>query len=183
MKKFLKIFGIVILVLIVGILGYLYLSFNFYSPGLVEVEIDETKYFHRKYHRGEWRQGHWVFGGVERGTGRCFMVEVPDRRAETLTPIIRQWILPGSHIVSDGWRSYRGIVNIDNGIYTHSTIIHERNFVDPNDATVHTQNVENLWMRAKKNFVANMVQVMIFLLHIFMNSFGETIFVSHCSSI
>ena len=31
------------------------------------VEIDETKFFHRKYHRGEWKEGQWVFGGVERG--------------------------------------------------------------------------------------------------------------------
>ena len=40
------------------------------------VEIDESKFFHRKYHRGQWRPGHWVFGGVKCGTGRCFLVEV-----------------------------------------------------------------------------------------------------------
>ncbi|KAF2899332.1 hypothetical protein ILUMI_06846, partial [Ignelater luminosus] len=38
------------------------------------VEIDE-KFFHRKYHRALWREGHWVFGGVERGSGECFLVE------------------------------------------------------------------------------------------------------------
>ncbi|GFO26424.1 hypothetical protein PoB_005292900 [Plakobranchus ocellatus] len=27
----------------------------------VVIEIDESKYFHRKYHRGQWREGHWVF--------------------------------------------------------------------------------------------------------------------------
>jgi hypothetical protein len=43
------------------------------------VEIDERKSFHRKYHRGQWREGHWVFGGIERGSGKCFLVEVPDR--------------------------------------------------------------------------------------------------------
>ena len=31
----------------------------------ITVEIDESKFFHRKYHRGQWRPGHWVFGGVE----------------------------------------------------------------------------------------------------------------------
>lgn len=55
-------------------------------------EIDESKFFHRKYHRGQWRPGHyWVFGGVERGTGKCFLVEVQDRREETLTAIIERF--------------------------------------------------------------------------------------------
>jgi hypothetical protein len=58
------------------------------------VDIDESKYFHRKYHRGQWRDGHWVFGGIERGTGKCFLVEVPDRRAATLEPLIQRFILP-----------------------------------------------------------------------------------------
>ena len=26
------------------------------------VEIDENKFFHRKYHRGQWREGHWPLG-------------------------------------------------------------------------------------------------------------------------
>ena len=43
------------------------------------VEIDESKYFHRKYHRGQYRDGHWVFGAVERETGRCLLQEVCDR--------------------------------------------------------------------------------------------------------
>ena len=68
----------------------------------VVVEIDETKFFHRKYHRGQWRPGHWVFGGIERGSGKCFLVEVPDRRAVTLKEAIMQYILPGTHIISDG---------------------------------------------------------------------------------
>lgn len=54
------------------------------------VEIDESKFFHRKYHRGQWREGHWVFGGIERGSGKCFLVEVPDRRAQTLGPLIER---------------------------------------------------------------------------------------------
>ena len=40
------------------------------------VEIDESKFGRRKYNRGRCIDGHWVFGGVERGTGNAFMVEV-----------------------------------------------------------------------------------------------------------
>ena len=30
----------------------------------IVIEIDESKFFHRKYHIGQWRSGHWVFGGI-----------------------------------------------------------------------------------------------------------------------
>ena len=114
------------------------------------VEIDESKFFHRKYHRGQWREGHWVFGGIERVSGKCFLVEVPDRTRETLEEKIRKYILPGSHIISDGWASYARIEDINDGIYTHQVIVHEEHFVDPDDPCIHTQNVENMWMRVKR---------------------------------
>ena len=119
------------------------------------VEIDESKFFHRKYHRGQWREGHWVFGGIERGTKKCFLVEVAQRNAQTLLPLIQQWILPGTHIISDGWAAYNGIDRINGGIYSHDVIVHEQNFVDPNDRDVHTQSVESMWSRAKRIFWQN----------------------------
>lgn len=114
------------------------------------VEIDESKYFHRKYHRGQWREGHWVFGGIERGTKKCFLIEVQQRDALTLLPLILQWIMPGTHIVSDGWAAYNGIAQLGGGIYTHDVIVHQHHFVDANDPDIHTQNIENMWMRAKR---------------------------------
>jgi len=36
----------------------------------VVVEIDEAKIGYRKYNRGRWVDGFWVFGGFERGSGR-----------------------------------------------------------------------------------------------------------------
>lgn len=120
------------------------------NGGPVVVEIDESKYFHRKYHRGTWQEGHWVFSGIERVSRKCFLVEVPDRSAATLEALICEHILPGTHIISDGWAAYRNIEGLADGIYMHSVIVHERNFVDPNDADIHTQNIENLWMRAKR---------------------------------
>ena len=35
-------------------------------------------------------------------------------------------------------------------IYTHEVVIHERNFIDPEDPMIHTQTVEGIWMRAKR---------------------------------
>jgi len=58
--------------------------------------------------------------------------------------------LPGSHIVSDEWRSYVNSNIIHNGVYEHSVGVHQHNFVNPDDVEVHTQNIENTWMRAKR---------------------------------
>jgi len=80
----------------------------------IVVAIDESNSFHRKYHRGQWREGHWVFAGIESGTGKCFLIEVSDRTAATLQPLIQRYILQGSHIMSDGWPSYANIDQLTN---------------------------------------------------------------------
>ena len=64
----------------------------------VEVQIDESKFGKRKVAgngRGHRIEGAWVFGGVEKGgnvygNNKYFCVVVPDRRAETLLPIINK---------------------------------------------------------------------------------------------
>ena len=38
------------------------------------------------------------------------------------------------------------------GIYAHSVIVHQENFVDEQDGDIHTENIENLWMRVKRKF-------------------------------
>lgn len=41
------------------------------GPGK-HVEIDESKFGKRKYHRGKRVDGVWVFGGIERESKKCF---------------------------------------------------------------------------------------------------------------
>lgn len=113
------------------------------------VEIDESKYFHRKYHRGRLTEGHWVFGVIDRSDGTCMMKVVPNRKRATLEPLIEEWVLPGSRIISDGWAAYRRLDQLGGGTYQHDVVVHEQNFVDPADPEIHTNNVENMWMRAK----------------------------------
>jgi transposase-like protein len=88
-------------------------------------------------------------GGIERGTRKCFMEVVPDRSANTLNHVIKKWILPGSRIITDGWQGYNELENLDGGIYQHDVVVHEYNFVNPNDADVHTQSIESTWNRMK----------------------------------
>ena len=116
------------------------------------VEIDESYFLKPKYNRGRYGSGRWVFGAVERDSGLCFLQTVENRTKATLEALIIEWILPGSHIISDGWAAYNEIETIHNGIYTHQVIIHSDNFVDPYDKNIHTQNIENLWSRVKYKF-------------------------------
>ena len=115
------------------------------GPG-IKVEIDESKFGRRKYHRGRYVEGHWVFGGTERITGKAFLVEVEKRDAATLIPSIRQHIRTGSIIYSDEWHAYS---SLGTSGYTHHTVNHSQNFVDP-DTGAHTQSVESMWSQAKR---------------------------------
>jgi len=103
------------------------------------VEIDESKIGRRKYNRGYPVQGQWVFGGVERGSGRTFLVPVPDRTADTLTALVREWVEPGTTVISDCWGAYR---DLDSQGYTHRTVNRSLYFVDPQSGT-HTNTIES----------------------------------------
>ena len=79
------------------------------GPG-VKVDIDESKFGRRKYHRGSMVER--VFGGTERLTGNSFLVEVEHTDTDTLIPIIKKFIRPGSIIYSSKSRAYSGIESI-----------------------------------------------------------------------
>jgi ISXO2-like transposase domain len=70
------------------------------------VEIDESLFRKKKFGRGELHDGQWVFGGVQRGSGECFLVPVERRDAETLVPLIVKHIVPGTTIYPDKWKAY-----------------------------------------------------------------------------
>ena len=120
----------------------------------VEVEIDETLMARRKYNRGRISQQVWVFGGIERESKRKIIVPLTDgqeglqRNKETLIPIIKKYIKPGSVIYSDKWGAYS---TLSSHGYTHYQINHSANFVDPQDCSIHTQNIESLWRCFKKH--------------------------------
>ncbi|PIO71084.1 hypothetical protein TELCIR_07028 [Teladorsagia circumcincta] len=117
------------------------------GPGAV-VEVDETNVTRRKYNRGRIVQRKkWLFGGIERGSGRAFMVLVGRRDAATLTNIILKFIRPGTTIMSDSRRAYSQLSRLPAG-YRHLTVDHMVNFVDPHTGA-HTQNIESLRQKCK----------------------------------
>ena len=67
--------------------------------------------------------------------------------AKTLIPLIQKYILPGFIIVSDCWRAYITIKDLG---YQHLQINHSENFVDPDNVSIHTQNIECFWRDLKE---------------------------------
>ena len=110
-------------------------------------EIDESKLGRRKHHRGHPVKGQWAFGSYERGSGRVFMVPVESRDTGRLLPIIRDWIEPGTTIISDCWRAYDCLQ--DHG-YNHLKVNHSLTFKDP-DTGAHTNAIESSWRAAKSS--------------------------------
>lgn len=114
------------------------------------VEVDESIMFRRKSHVGRLLRGEeamqWIVGGICRETGDVFAVKVPNRNTETLLSAIIQKIEPGTRVITDRWRGYYSLAAYG---YFHDSVNHSFNFVDPNDESIHTQNVERMWKTLK----------------------------------
>lgn len=113
-----------------------------------EIEIDESKFGKRKYHRGKRVEGVWVFGGIERESKKCFFEIVEDRSAATLIPIIKRYVKPGSIILSDCWKAYSSLK--EEG-YIHLTVNHSVTFKNKETGAC-TNLIESTWNAVKKSF-------------------------------
>ena len=116
------------------------------------VEIDESMFGHkRKYNPGRISKGTWVFGMVERGTGRALTFQVPDHTRETLvTGLVQQFVAPGTLIISDKFSPY---FNLNHLGYIHLMVNHSENFVDPYKGA-HTNTIKGVWSQVKRKLKA-----------------------------
>ncbi|KAH9587098.1 hypothetical protein MS3_00000033 [Schistosoma haematobium] len=110
------------------------------------VEIDKTIVRKRKYNRGRSIKEEWVLGIYDRSTQKGHFQRVRNRRANTIIPIIQEYVQPGTTVYTDDWRAYRCLHRLG---YVHHVGVHERNFVDPTTG-VHTNNTEAMWSRLKE---------------------------------
>ena len=111
-----------------------------------EIEVDES-YFggHRKGKRGRGAAGKVpVFGLLKRG-GKVYTKVIPDAKADTLMPIIREKVIPDSIVYSDYWRGYNVL---DVSEFKHYRINHSKLFADRHN---HINGIENFWNQAKRH--------------------------------
>jgi len=79
-------------------------------------------------------------------------IVVPDTKKATLQPIVKEFVKPGSRILTDEWLAYKGL----NGLYLHNVIDHsKKEYVNLDDATMHTNNVEGSWRLLKRAIKGN----------------------------
>ena len=113
----------------------------------IVVEVDEIKYFHRKYVRGQWHEGHWVLGGIERGNPHnAFLQEYLTVAPQLSTPFCSSSLQKAAWQIQTYGRPYWTAAEG----YRHATVNHRVNFVNPNDPAAHTQGIESFWAHAKK---------------------------------
>ena len=115
------------------------------------VQIDESKFGKRKYHRGHHVEGQWVFGGIESDSRKCFLIAVEKRDEQTLLPIIQKWIKPGTTIISDCWKAY---CNLEKHGYMHRTVNHAKVKMPPFSVRKHhfsSYLAEFMWRYRNKN--------------------------------
>jgi len=84
-----------------------------------------------------------VFGLVERN-GRVKAMVVPDRKQDTLRPLVKKYVLPESTVFTDDFASYDGL---DIRGFTHKRINHSAGVYVMGD--VHTQTIEGFWSLIK----------------------------------
>ena len=82
--------------------------------------------------------------------GKFMACTVEKRDSETLLPLIRNWIRPGSIIHSDGWSVYEQIEGMGLG-YSHKVVIHDHEFVTSEG--VHTNTIEGAWQSQFKRTI------------------------------
>lgn len=122
------------------------------------IEVDET------FVGGKNKNRHWdkkvensqgrsfkdktpVMGMLERD-GKVKCVVVPDTKAASIQPIIRENVKEGSIIVSDEWHAYNGLSRN----YHHEVVDHKRGqYLNSNGFT--TNSLEGFWTQLKRNII------------------------------
>ena len=111
-----------------------------------EVEIDEN-YFggRRKGKRGRGAAGKVPVFGLLKRNGKVYTVVIPDAKAKTLPPIIREKVKPDSIVYTDSFRGYNAL---DVSEFKHYRINHSELFADKHN---HINGIENFWNQAKRH--------------------------------
>jgi transposase-like protein len=92
-----------------------------------------------------------VMGMLERG-GKVRAQVIPDRKQETLQPIVKEHVQAGAAVFTDELWGYQGLASE----YQHQIIDHAVKYVD---GKIHTNGMENFWSLLKRGLGGTYVSV------------------------
>ncbi|MDB4925797.1 IS1595 family transposase [Mucilaginibacter sp.] len=135
------------------------LRFAFNTPAFKKqfdgvVEVDETyvggKDFNKHEHKRNGKSGRSldakapVFGMKDRKSGNVVAMVVPNVKRETLIPILQNFIMPDSIVITDNFKVYDKL----NLLYSHARVNHSaKEYVN---GIFHTNGIENFWSHLKR---------------------------------
>mgnify|MGYP001577496818 CR=1 FL=1 len=127
------------------------------------VEADETyvggnmKFMHKAKREQARRRGHFgrtiVAGLLDRKHGTVHAKVVGAATAEELFPFISEHVEPGSEMLTDAAKVYRGLTPVQ---YVHEFVGHSEQYVRDH---VHTNGLENFWSLLKRSIKGTYVSV------------------------
>ncbi len=119
---------------------------NSQEPGLLEgeIEVDES-YFGGRRKRGRGAGNKVPVFGLLKRNGSVYACIIPNARADTLIPIIREKVKPDSIVYTDSFRSYNAL---DVSEFIHYRINHSKEFAQDRN---HINGIENFWSQAKRH--------------------------------
>lgn len=77
----------------------------------VIVEVDESKFLRRKFSHSQEVKGNWIYCGVEKMSKKSFFKIVEKPSKDELLGVIKEFILPGTVIVSSCWKTYNCLLD------------------------------------------------------------------------
>ncbi|GFT06715.1 mitotic-spindle organizing protein 2A [Trichonephila clavipes] len=83
------------------------------------------------------------------------MKVVPNRTKEELLSVIKEWVVPGSVIISDCWKAYDCLSHEG---YQHLRVNHSLTFKDP-ETGAHTNSIEGTWSAIKRSLQNHVAHV------------------------
>ena len=85
--------------------------------------------------------------------GRMFSCIVRNRKESTLLPLIKKYIAPGSIIISDMWKAYDKIADLEGSFYDHLTVNHSKEFKNKANGAC-TNTIEGAWRTQLKSQIS-----------------------------
>ena len=110
------------------------------------VEIAESKFEKPKYNRGNSLKGNLLFGGIERGSDRCFLQVVSNKSKVTMISLFEKYIEQGTTII---WDSYKAYECLGDAGFEYLKINYSISFKDP-ETKENSNSVEGWWSRMKQ---------------------------------